>query len=371
MPLPPHVDWGRGKDTLLTMSIAIITGSAGLIGAETVRRFAREGLTPVGIDNNMRAYFFGDEGSTRWAAERLMDEVPAYRHYGIDVRDFGACEELFADLAGDIAVVIHTAAQPSHDWAAREPLTDFGVNAVGTLNMLELTRKYAPDAPFIFTSTNKVYGDVPNTLPLVERDTRWEVDPAHAYAEHGINETMPVDQCKHSIFGVSKVAADMMVQEYGRYFGMRTVCFRGGCLTGPGHAGAELHGFLSYLMKCAMTGRPYRIYGYKGKQVRDNIHARDLVECFWQVYQNPRSGEVYNMGGSRHSNCSIVEAVQRCEAIAGKKMITTYVDDPRSGDHIWWVSDVRKFQSHYPTWRYVYDLPRILEEVYQGLEGRV
>ena len=353
------------------MSIAIITGSAGLIGAETVRRFAREGLTPVGIDNNMRAYFFGDEGSTTWAAERLMQEIPEYRHVALDIRDFGACDALFSELAGDIAVVVHTAAQPSHDWAAREPLTDFGVNALGTLNLLELTRKHAPKAPFIFTSTNKVYGDTPNALPLVERDTRWEVDPAHAYAQDGIDESMSIDQSKHSVFGASKVAADVMVQEYGRYFGMPTACFRGGCLTGPGHSGAELHGFLSYLMKCAMTGREYRIFGYKGKQVRDNIHSSDLVSCFWHFYKSPRCGEVYNMGGSRHSNCSMMEAVQRCEAIAGRKMNTTYVDDARSGDHIWWISDVRKFQAHYPAWKYEYDIDRILDEIYRGFEGRI
>lgn len=353
------------------MKIAVITGSAGLIGAETVRRFAREGLTPVGIDNNMRAYFFGDEGSTKWSAERLMDEVDAYRHYALDVRDYGACEALFADHAGAIAVVVHTAAQPSHDWAAREPLTDFGVNALGTLNMLELTRKYAPEAPFIFTSTNKVYGDHPNRLPLVECETRWEIDPSHPFADHGIDETMSIDDSLHSVFGASKVAADVMVQEYGRYFGLNTTCFRGGCLTGPGHSGAELHGFLSYLMRCAMTGREYRVYGYGGKQVRDNIHARDLVECFWQVYMKPRRGEVYNMGGSRHSNCSMREAVAKCEAIAGKMMATVYVDEARVGDHIWWISDVRKFQAHYPHWRYSYDIDRILEEIYRGLEGRV
>lgn len=353
------------------MSIAIITGSAGLVGAETARRFAREGLSPVGIDNNMRAYFFGEEASTRWVAERLQDEVPGYRHADLDIRDYGACNALFSEYAGDIAVVIHTAAQPSHDWAAREPITDFAVNALGTLNLLELTRKHAPAAPFIFTSTNKVYGDAPNALPLVELDTRWEVDPAHAYATHGIDESMTIDQSKHSIFGVSKVAADTMVQEYGRYFGMSTVCFRCGCLTGPGHAGAELHGFLSYLMKCAMTCREYRVFGYKGKQVRDNIHASDLVSCFWHFYNAPRCGEVYNMGGGRHSNCSMTEAVRKCETIAGKRMKTTYVDSPRNGDHIWWVGDVRKFQRHYPQWRYEYDLDRILDEIYRGLEGRV
>ena len=278
---------------------------------------------------------------------------------------------MFLEYAGSITAVIHTAAQPSHDWAAREPLTDFGVNALGTLNMLELTRQHCPDAVFIFTSTNKVYGDTPNALPLVEKETRWEVEAQHGYATHGIDETMSIDQCKHSVFGASKVAADVMVQEYGRYFGMKTAVFRGGCLTGPGHSGAELHGFLSYLMKCVMTGREYRIFGYKGKQVRDNIHSCDLVEAFCHVLRAPRCGEVYNIGGSRHSNCSMLEAIEMCEAIAGKKLNHTYVDEARIGDHIWWISDVRRFQSHYPQWRYQYDIRRILEEIYHGFEGRI
>ncbi len=353
------------------MSVVIVTGSAGLIGAETVRHFAREGHIIAGIDNDMRAYFFGVEASTRWSAEQLKTDFSQYRHYTADIRDYPALEAVFKEYAGEIALIIHTAAQPSHDWAAREPLTDFGVNALGTLNMLELTRLHAPDVPFIFTSTNKVYGDAPNALPLVERETRWEVEPGHPYAEHGIDETMSIDQCKHSIFGASKVAADVMVQEYGRYFGMKTAVFRGGCLTGPGHSGAELHGFLSYLMKCAMTGREYRIFGYKGKQVRDNIHSKDLVNCFAQFARNPRSGEVYNMGGSRHSNCSMMEAIALCEEIAGKKMNTSYVETNRIGDHIWWISDVRRFQSHYPDWAYAYDIHAILEEIHNGFEGRV
>ncbi len=353
------------------MSVVIVTGSAGLIGAETVRHFAREGHIIAGIDNDMRAYFFGAEASTRWSAEQLKTDFAQYRHYTADIRDYPALEAVFKEYAGEIVLVIHTAAQPSHDWAAREPLTDFGVNALGTLNMLELTRRYAPEAPFIFTSTNKVYGDAPNSLPLVERETRWEVEPGHPYAEHGIDESMSIDQCKHSIFGASKVAADVMVQEYGRYFGMNTAVFRGGCLTGPGHSGAELHGFLSYLMKCAMTGREYRIFGYKGKQVRDNIHSKDLVNCFAQFAQNPRSGEVYNIGGSRHSNCSMMEAIALCEEIAGKKMNTSYVETNRIGDHIWWISDVRRFQSHYPDWAYAYDIHAILKEIYDGFQGRV
>ena len=353
------------------MSVILVTGSAGLIGAETVRRFTQDGYTVAGIDNDMRAYFFGPEGSTKWSAERLQQDCPTYRHHEADIRDAVALERVFQEYAGSITAVIHTAAQPSHDWAAREPLTDFGVNAVGTLNMLELTRKHCSDAAFIFTSTNKVYGDTPNALPLVEQETRWEVESQHPYAAHGIDESMSIDQCKHSVFGASKVAADVMVQEYGRYFGMKTAVFRGGCLTGPGHSGAELHGFLSYLMKCVLTGREYRIFGYKGKQVRDSIHSSDLVEAFCHVLRAPRCGEVYNIGGSRHSNCSMLEAIEMCEAIAGNKLNHTYVDEARIGDHIWWISDVRRFQSHYPQWRYQYDIRRILEEIYHGFEGRV
>ncbi|MBI3119763.1 MAG: NAD-dependent epimerase/dehydratase family protein [Candidatus Hydrogenedentes bacterium] len=353
------------------MAIVLVTGSAGLIGAETVRRFAREGHTVVGIDNDMRAYFFGAEASTRWAAGRLREELANYVHRDADIRDYAALERIFAEFSKDVRLIVHTAAQPSHDWAAREPLTDFGVNATGTLHVLELTRQHCPEATFIFTSTNKVYGDTPNALPLIELETRWELDPSHPWAEFGIDETMSIDQTKHSIFGASKVAADVMVQEYGRYFGMKTAVFRGGCLTGPGHSGAELHGFLSYLMKCAMTGREYRIFGYKGKQVRDNIHSSDLVECFYQVFQAPRVAEVYNIGGGRHSNCSMAEAITLCEEISGKKMNYTYVEDNRIGDHIWWIGDVRKFQSHYPQWRFRYDVRAILEEIYRGFEGRL
>jgi len=282
-----------------------------------------------------------------------------------------ALDQVFREHAGDIRAVVHTAAQPSHDWAAREPHTDFGVNALGTLNLLELTRRHAPDAVFIFTSTNKVYGDTPNRLPLVELDTRWEVDPSHPYAEHGIDETMSIDQSMHSIFGASKVAADVMVQEYGRYFGMSTAVFRGGCLTGPGHSGAELHGFLAYLMKCALTGTLYRIYGYKGKQVRDNIHASDLVSCFVHVTRSPRPGAVYNIGGSRHSNCSMLEAIALCEELTGNRMRIEYVDQPRAGDHIWWISDVRRFRSDYPEWNFRYGIREILEEIRDGLRERL
>ncbi len=353
------------------MSVVIVTGSGGLVGAETVRQFSRAGHTVAGVDNDLRAYFFGPDASTKWAAERLAEECPGYRHHNADIRDLDALDRIFGEYAGDIAAVVHTAAQPSHDWAAKEPFTDFSVNATGTLNLLETVRLRAPEAVFIFTSTNKVYGDTPNRLPLVELETRWEVDPSHPYAAHGIDETMSIDQTKHSLFGASKVAADVLVQEYGRYFGMKTAVFRGGCLTGPGHSGAELHGFLAYLMRCAMTGQQYRIFGYKGKQVRDNIHAADLVRCFLEVARAPRAGAVYNIGGGRHSNCSMQEAITLCGGIAGKPMNTVYLDENRIGDHIWWISDTRRFQSDYPGWRYQYDVRGILEEIHAGLQTRI
>ncbi|MDG2125602.1 MAG: NAD-dependent epimerase/dehydratase family protein [Verrucomicrobiales bacterium] len=340
-----------------------MTGSAGLIGSESCRRFHAEGYRVVGIDNDMRAYFFGVEASTAGKRAELTGELEGYDHRVVDIRDAGAVEAVFAELGSAVGVVVHTAAQPSHDWAAKEPATDFGVNAVGTLNLLEAARKHCPEAPFIFTSTNKVYGDTPNRLPLAETETRWEIEDGHVYG-HGIDETMSIDQTKHSVFGASKVAADVMVQEYGRYFGMPTVCFRGGCLTGPAHAGAELHGFLSYLMKCTVTGKAYRVFGYGGKQVRDNIHAADLVSAFWAFTNAPRAGEVYNIGGSRHSHCSMLEAIALCEEISGKKLAWSYEEDNRIGDHIWWVSDVRKFQRDYPGWGYEFDLRAILEQIH-------
>ena len=347
------------------MSIAIVTGSAGLIGSETTKRLHAEGFDIVGIDNDMRARFFGDSASTAGTREKLKATLARYQHLSIDIRDTDAVMKVFADRQKEIKLVVHTAAQPSHDWAARDPQMDFGVNALGTLNLLEATRKHCPEAVFIFTSTNKVYGDTPNRLPLVEQEKRWEIASGHPF-EPGIDETMSIDQTKHSLFGASKVAADVLVQEYGRYFGMRTACFRGGCLTGPAHAGTELHGFLAYLMKCNVEGSPYRVFGYKGKQVRDNIHSYDLVEAFWQFYRAPRVGEVYNMGGSRHSNCSMLEAIELCEEISGRKLNWSYVEDNRIGDHIWWISDVRKFQSHYPAWKYRYNLRGILDEIHQS-----
>lgn len=345
------------------MKVVLITGSAGLIGAESVRFFANKGFKIVGIDNNLRKEFFGEDASTDWSRNNLQREIKNYVHYNEDIRDTGMMENIFKEYGTDIKLVIHTAAQPSHDWAARAPLTDFTVNANGTLILLEMTRKYCPAAVFIFTSTNKVYGDTPNNLPLVELETRWEIDESHKYFKHGIDESMSIDQTKHSLFGASKVAADILVQEYGKYFGMKTVCFRAGCLTGPLHSGTELHGFLSYLLKCAITRKQYTIYGYKGKQVRDNIHSYDLVNAFWHFYQNPRIGEVYNIGGGRHSNCSIIEAIKMCEEITGKKMNYSYSEKNRIGDHIWWISNVNKFRSHYPNWQYKYDIKSILTEM--------
>jgi len=346
--------------------IALITGSAGLIGGEAVRFFAEKGFTCVGIDNDMRSYFFGEDASTAGNRKKIESKYPAYIHKNVDIRNNDEVSEVFKEFGSDIKIVIHTAAQPSHDWAVKEPFTDFTVNANGTLNLLESTRLYAPEATFIFTSTNKVYGDTPNYLPLVEQENRWEVDPSHTYAEHGIDESMSIDQCKHSLFGASKVAADVLVQEYGRYFKMNTACFRGGCLTGPNHCGAELHGFLAYLMKCATSGKEYRIFGYKGKQVRDNIHSFDLVNAFYHFHKSPKQGEVYNIGGSRHSNCSMKEAIQKCEELSGNKMKVNYLDDNRIGDHIWYISDVRKFQNHFPDWSYKYGIDDIFAQIYEA-----
>jgi CDP-paratose 2-epimerase len=347
----------------------LITGSAGLIGSETACIFHARGFEVIGIDNDMRSQFFGADASTAARRRQLELQLPRYRHADLDIRDGAAVDQLFAALCGSgsrIDAVVHTAAQPSHDWAASDPMTDFAVNAVGTMNLLESTRKHCPEAAFIFTSTNKVYGDRPNDLPLVEESTRWELDPLHPYAAHGIDEQMSIDQTKHSVFGASKVAADVMVQEYGRYFQLNTVVFRGGCLTGPNHSGAQLHGFLSYLMRCAVTGQPYTIFGYKGKQVRDNIHASDLVEMFWRYCEAPRPGEVYNAGGGRASNCSMLEAIRYCEALTGRKMNVQYNATNRVGDHIWYVSDTRKFAAHYPGWQVTRGIDDIFSEIHQA-----
>ena len=353
------------------MKIALITGSSGLIGGESVEFFSDKFDLIIGIDNNLRAYFFGEESSTEWNRSRLVEKFPNFKPYGCDIRNYQELEAIFHEYGKDIKLIVHAAAQPSHDWAAKEPLTDFGVNAIGTLNMLELTRLICPDAVFIFTSTNKVYGDTPNLLPLVEMEKRWEIDTSHPFYTNGIDESMSIDQTKHSVFGASKAAADIMVQEYGRYFGMNTGVFRGGCLTGPNHSGAQLHGFLAYLMKCAITGTHYTIFGYKGKQVRDNIHSFDLVNMFWHFYQNPRPGEVYNAGGGRFSNCSMLEAIELCEKISGKKINYSYSETNRIGDHIWYISDMGKFKSHYPGWDWKFDLESTLVEMHNSMLVRI
>ncbi len=339
---------------------ALITGSAGLIGSESVRFFCESGFDVVGIDNDMRSYFFGKGASTAWNRKRLEDSYKNYKHFNVDIRDLRTLENIFGRHPFDL--IIHTAAQPSHDWAAREPLTDFSINAVGTLNMLEMYRKYCPNAVFIFTSTNKVYGDRPNSLPFVEEDTRWELPKNHPLSR-GIDEHMSIDDTLHSIFGASKVAADVMVQEYGRYFGLAAGVFRGGCLTGSSHSGAELHGFLAYLVQCIVTGRPYTIYGYKGKQVRDNIHSSDVVAAFYRFYQKPRPGEVYNIGGGRYSNVSIREAIALIEKRTGKKAQIVYNKKNRIGDHMWYITDLTKLMTHFPGWSITKNTEAIVDEL--------
>jgi CDP-paratose 2-epimerase len=346
------------------MSIVLVTGSAGLIGSESVSFFCERGYQVVGIDNNMRQVFFGEDASTDWNRQRLLEKYGhRYIHHSADIRDEKAIQEIFQTYNKDIDLIIHTAAQPSHDWAAKDPYMDFTVNANGTLVLLENTRQICPEAVFIFCSTNKVYGDTPNFLPLGEQELRWEIDKNHPYYQ-GIDESMSIDQSKHSLFGASKIAADVLVQEYGRYFNMKTAAFRGGCLTGPSHSGTKLHGFLSYLMKCTITGEPYQVFGYQGKQVRDNIHSYDLVNAFYHFYQTPHVAEVYNIGGSRFSNCSMLEAIQTCEEIVEKSLNWSYVETNRIGDHIWWISDIGKFQNHYHDWKLTYAVPDILKEIF-------
>lgn len=351
--------------------VCVVTGSSGLIGSESVEFFADKFDKVVGIDNNMRMRFFGADASTEWNTNRLVNSINNFEHHAADIRDIDALDKIFAQYGSDIKLVVHTAAQPSHDWAAREPITDFTVNANGTINMLEVTRKHCPEATFIFTSTNKVYGDTPNYLPLVELETRWEIEESHPYFAKGIDEHMSIDQTKHSLFGASKVAADVVAQEYGKYFNMNVGIFRGGCLTGPKHSGTQLHGFLSYLMKCAITGDKYTVFGYKGKQVRDNIHSWDLVNMFWHFHQNPRQGEVYNAGGGRFSNCSMQEAIAICEKITGKPMNYAYSETNRIGDHIWWISDTSKFESHFPGWKLHYNVEDILRQINEAFQVRV
>lgn len=342
------------------MKKVLVTGSGGLIGSEAVNFFCKNGFEVVGIDNDMRSYFFGQEGSTKGSVEKNRQLFKNYRHNNCDIRNEEVIEEIFKKDKFDL--IIHTAAQPSHDWAAKEPQTDFSVNANGTLLLLENFRKYSPEGVFIFTSTNKVYGDTPNKLPLKEKDTRYEIDDRHKY-KNGISEDMTIDQNTHSLFGVSKAAADLMVQEYGRYFKLKTGVFRGGCLTGSGHAGVQQHGFLSYLVKSIITGKKYTIFGYKGKQVRDNIHAYDLINAFYHFYLNPKFGEVYNIGGSRFANVSVLEAAKKVEDISGMQAKMEYVDQNRIGDHIWYISDVSKFKKDYPAWNYTYDIDVTIEDI--------
>ena len=324
----------------------------------------------VGVDNDMRSTFFGDSASTLHVRKALEQQLgPRYRHEDLDIRDQAAVDALFNRYGHAIDLVVHTAAQPSHDWSALDPQTDFAVNANGTLNLLEALRQHAPDAVFIFTSTNKVYGDRPNALPLLELDQRFELSEDHPY-HGGIPEEMPVDRCLHSPFGASKLAADVVVQEYGRYFGIRTACFRGGCLTGPEHAGAELHGFLAYLMKCTVEGKHYTVYGYGGKQVRDNIHSLDLSSAFEEFFARPQCGEVYNIGGGRRSNCSMLEAIEMCQEIAGRQLEYSYSDRHRVGDHKWWISDNGRFAGQYSQWSLTYDVPAILREIHEAIVSR-
>ena len=351
------------------MSVAIVTGSCGLVGSEAVRFLSKKGFVVVGIDNDMRSHFFGEGASTVGNRNALHALIKSYTHVNADIRDGSMMEYVFRMYGKDTVLVIHAAAQPSHDWAARDPSTDFEINALGTLNLLKAARKNCPDAVFIHCSTNKVYGDVPNELTFLELPTRWDVGSDHPCWD-GINEQMRIDRTTHSLFGVSKASADLLVQEYGQYFCMKTACFRGGCLTGPAHTGAPLHGFLAYLIQCAVTDTPYEIIGYKGKQVRDNIHASDLLEAFWAFFKAPRVGEVYNIGGGRASNCSVIEAIAMAERLTGRPMITSYVETPRVGDHKWWISDMTKFRSHYPGWAIKKSLTATVAEIYQAAVER-
>ena len=347
------------------MGTVVVTGSGGLIGSESVRHFVEAGHDVVGIENDMRARFFGADASTRPVSEALAERYPAnFRWVEADIRDEDAIMRLFEAEGSRIELVVHTAAQPSHDWAASDPHADFSVNALGTLNLLEAVRRHCPAAPFAFCSTNKVYGDLPNQLPLVEEEQRLELPRDHRWFP-GIDTTMSIDRSTHSLFGVSKASADLLVQEYGRYFALPTVCLRGGCLTGPNHAGTRLHGFLAYLMRCTVTGEPYTVFGYAGKQVRDNIHAADFVAAVAAFHRVPRVAAVYNIGGGRHSNCSMLEAIERCEEIAGRELNFELSDQARVGDHRWWISDVSEFEADYPGFALRYDVAAILTEIYE------
>lgn len=346
------------------MSVAIVAGSGGLVGSEAVRRLAGAGHDVVGIENDMRAHFFGPAASTAAVTQELLGALPEFHHAELDIRDRDGISRLFGRHSGEIAVVVHAAAQPSHDWAAGDPQTDFTVNANGTLNLLEAARAHATEAPFVFCSTNKVYGDLPNRLPFEQKPTRFELPSSHKYF-NGIDTSMSIDTSTHSLFGVSKTSADLMVQEYGRYFGMPTVCFRAGCITGPQHAGAELHGFLAYLMKCVATETQYTIHGYGGKQVRDNIHCADLVAAFEAFIDSPREAAVYNIGGGRAANVSMLEAIDACERIAGRELDWQLAGEARIGDHRWWISDLSEFEADHPGWRPRYGIEQMLREIHE------
>ena len=347
------------------MPVAIVTGSGGLVGSEAVRRLVEAGWDVVGLENDMRSRLFGPDASTAHVTDALADAYPEFRSLEIDIRDADAVERVFAEHAPNVELVIHAAAQPSHDWAAREPKTDFEINAWATLHLLEAARARTPDATFVFVSTNKVYGDRPNSLPLEELEKRLELPAGHPWYE-GIDTTMSLDRSTHSLFGVSKAAGDLLVQEYGRYFGMPTACFRCGCITGPAHAGALLHGFLAYLMRCTVTGEPYTVFGYGGKQVRDNIHGADLVDAFLAFHSAPRQAAVYNLGGGRRANCSLVEAIEACERIAGRELDWELGETPRIGDHRWWISDIEEFRADYPSWEIRHGIDEMLTQIHEA-----
>jgi CDP-paratose 2-epimerase len=344
------------------MSIALITGSCGLVGSESALYFSKKGFDIIGIDNNARKFFFGKDGDISWVKSKLKKNIKKYIHHNTDIRNYDSLKKIFTKYKKSIKVIIHCAAQPSHDWAKNKAFIDFDINARGTLNLLELTKLYVPESPFVFMSTNKVYGDNPNKLPLIEKKTRWEIKKSHKYS-NGIDETISIDNCTHSFFGASKSYADLIVQEYGKNIGLKTACFRAGCITGPNHSGAKLHGFLSYLVKASLKSKKYTLIGYKGKQVRDNIHSSDLVNCFWEYYNNPTSGEVYNTGGGRFSNCSILEAIDIIEKIAKIKVKKKILKNNRIGDHIWYISSMKKFKKTYPKWNQQYSTKKILVEL--------
>ena len=349
------------------MSVVLITGSCGLVGSESVKFFTSKGFDVVGVDNNYRMKFFGKDGDTRWVKNNLIKFHKNYTHINADIRNYLALEKIYKKYKNSIKLIIHSAAQPSHDWAKKKPFVDFNINALGTLNLLNLTKKYSYNAPFVFLSTNKVYGDNPNSLPLRELNSRWEIVKKNKFFR-GIDESMSLDNCVHSFFGASKSYADLIVQEYGKNEGLKTVCFRAGCITGPNHSGARLHGFLSYLVKSSLKYHSYSVYGYKGKQVRDNIHSYDLVKCFWNYFKKPRVGEVYNIGCGRKSNCSVVEALNSVESILNIKVKRIFHKTNRVGDHIWYISDTTKFKKHYPNWKQKYNIKEIIEELVHSFQ---